>query len=44
MTAVPSKTASQRQLRVGEEQARRGGDLGKAAEILYGSIPATENS
>ncbi|HEU4583981.1 MAG TPA: ATP-dependent chaperone ClpB [Polyangiaceae bacterium] len=29
-------------LRGQEEQARRRGDLGKAAEILYGSIPAKE--
>jgi ATP-dependent Clp protease ATP-binding subunit ClpB len=29
-------------LRGQEEQARRRGDLGKAAEILYGSIPAQE--
>jgi ATP-dependent Clp protease ATP-binding subunit ClpB len=30
------------ELRTKEEQARRRGDLGKAAEILYGSIPALE--
>jgi ATP-dependent Clp protease ATP-binding subunit ClpB len=30
------------ELRVLEEQARRAGDLGKAAEVLYGAIPAAE--
>jgi ATP-dependent Clp protease ATP-binding subunit ClpB len=30
------------ELRVQEEQARRRGDLGKAAEIHYGSLPAAE--
>jgi len=30
------------ELRMKEEQARRQGDLGKAAEILYGSMPSLE--
>src|SRR5690606_2620455 len=30
------------ELRAAEEQARRAGDLGKAAEILYGTIPSVE--
>ncbi|HEX2882049.1 MAG TPA: ATP-dependent chaperone ClpB [Polyangiaceae bacterium] len=31
-------------LRIEEEQARRGADLGKAAEILYGKIPEAERA
>ncbi len=32
------------ELRAAEERARRAGDLGKAAEILYGNIPSVEAS
>ncbi len=42
ITAVRDWQKELEELRVSEEQARRGGDLGKAAEILYGAIPAAE--
>jgi ATP-dependent Clp protease ATP-binding subunit ClpB len=42
ITAVRDWQKELEELRVAEEQARRGGDLGKAAEILYGAIPAAE--
>jgi ATP-dependent Clp protease ATP-binding subunit ClpB len=39
---VREKSAQIDQLRAEEEQARRRGDLGKAAEIQYGKIPALD--
>jgi ATP-dependent Clp protease ATP-binding subunit ClpB len=42
ITGVREQQKQLEELRVLEEQARRKGDLGKAAEILYGSIPAAE--
>jgi ATP-dependent Clp protease ATP-binding subunit ClpB len=39
---VQEKVKAIEDLRAREEQARRQGDLGKAAEIQYGSIPALE--
>jgi ATP-dependent Clp protease ATP-binding subunit ClpB len=43
ITAVRERQKQLEELRVAEEQARRAGDLGKAAEILYGAIPEAEN-
>jgi ATP-dependent Clp protease ATP-binding subunit ClpB len=42
ITAVRDKQKRLEELRAREEQARRQSDFGKAAEILYGSIPALE--
>jgi ATP-dependent Clp protease ATP-binding subunit ClpB len=42
ITGVREQQKQIEELRVAEEQARRKGDLGRAAEILYGSIPAAE--
>jgi ATP-dependent Clp protease ATP-binding subunit ClpB len=42
ITDVRDKQKKLEDLRAREEQARRQSDFGKAAEILYGSIPAVE--
>ena len=42
--AIRDRQAELEDLRVQEERARRAGDLGKAAEIQYGSIPACEKA
>jgi ATP-dependent Clp protease ATP-binding subunit ClpB len=42
ITSVRDKQKRLEELRAREEQARRQSDFGKAAEILYGSIPALE--
>jgi ATP-dependent Clp protease ATP-binding subunit ClpB len=42
ITKVREKAKAIEDLRAQEEQARRQGDLGKAAELQYGSIPALE--
>ncbi|HVZ36175.1 MAG TPA: AAA family ATPase, partial [Polyangiaceae bacterium] len=42
ITKVREYQKTLEELRTKEEQARRQGDLGKAAEIMYGSIPALE--
>ncbi len=42
ITKVRDKSKALEDLRGREEQARRQGDLGKAAELMYGSIPALE--
>jgi ATP-dependent Clp protease ATP-binding subunit ClpB len=42
ITKLHEYQKSVEELRTQEEQARRKGDLGKAAEILYGSIPALD--
>jgi ATP-dependent Clp protease ATP-binding subunit ClpB len=42
ITQVREKQKKLEELRAREEQARRQSDFGKAAEILYGSIPALE--
>jgi ATP-dependent Clp protease ATP-binding subunit ClpB len=42
ITVVRDKQKKLEELRAREEQARRQSDFGKAAEILYGSIPALE--
>ena len=42
ITKVREHQKTLEELRTKEEQARRQGDLGKAAEILYGSIPSVE--
>ena len=44
ITEVREKQRELEELRAEEERARRRGDLGKAAEILYGTIPAVEKS
>ena len=44
ISEVREKQRELEELRAAEEQARRQGDLGKAAEILYGTIPAVEKS
>jgi ATP-dependent Clp protease ATP-binding subunit ClpB len=40
--SIREKQASLEELRTQEEQARRSGDLGRAAEIQYGRIPEVE--
>jgi ATP-dependent Clp protease ATP-binding subunit ClpB len=42
ITSVREKQKKLEDLRAREEQARRQSDFGKAAEILYGTIPAVE--
>jgi ATP-dependent Clp protease ATP-binding subunit ClpB len=42
ITSVREKQKKLEELRAREEQARRQSDFGKAAEILYGSMPALE--
>jgi len=42
ITAVREQQKQLEELRVAEEQARRAGNLERAAEILYGAIPAAE--
>ncbi len=42
ITKVRENQKKLEELRASEEQARRRGDLGKAAEILYGSIPSLD--
>ncbi len=42
IAAIRDKQRELEELRTQEEKARRAGDLGKAAEYLYGSIPAAE--
>ncbi len=42
ITAVREKQVELEQLKIEMEQARRKGDLGKAAEYQYGTIPAAE--
>ena len=42
LTKVRDKQVEQEQLRQAAEEARRAGDLGKAAEIQYGRAPAVE--
>ncbi len=41
---IRDRQAELEELRVQEERARRAGDLGKAAEIQYGTIPACERA
>ncbi len=42
IATIRDKQRELEELRAQEEQARRAGDLGKAAEYLYGTIPAAE--
>jgi ATP-dependent Clp protease ATP-binding subunit ClpB len=44
ISALRDKQRELEELRVEEEQARRKGDLGRAAEIQYGKAPALEKS
>ncbi|HEX2730394.1 MAG TPA: ATP-dependent chaperone ClpB [Polyangiaceae bacterium] len=44
IAVIRDKTRELEDVRTGEEQARRKGDLGKAAELRYGTIPTLEKA
>ncbi len=44
ISKIRDQQAELEELKVREERARRGGDLGQAAEIQYGTIPALEKN